>query len=79
MGAANRDKDRAGSLGVQLAYRIDQAVEAIDGDRQAAAGAAHQAAARLVKMGAEDVAVLKGGLTQWVADQYPFASQRKAP
>lgn len=36
---------------------------------------AHQAATRLVKMGAEDVAVLKGGLTQWVADQYPLAQK----
>jgi len=34
---------------------------------------AHQAAAKLVKMGIEDVAVLKGGTTQWSADQYPLA------
>lgn len=34
---------------------------------------AHQAAAKLVKSGAGDVAVLKGGTTQWVADQYPLA------
>ena len=34
---------------------------------------AHQAAASLVKMGAQDVAVLKGGTTQWVADQYPLS------
>lgn len=34
---------------------------------------AHQAAAKLVKLGAEDVAVLKGGTTQWRADQYPLA------
>lgn len=34
---------------------------------------AHQAAASLVKMGAADVAVLKGGVTQWAADQYPLA------
>ena len=34
---------------------------------------AHQAAASLVKMGAENVAVLKGGTTQWVADQYPLS------
>ena len=33
---------------------------------------AHQAAAKLVKMGASDVAVLKGGTTQWAADQYPL-------
>jgi rhodanese-related sulfurtransferase len=33
---------------------------------------AHQAAAKLVKLGAADVAVLKGGTTQWVADQYPL-------
>jgi rhodanese-related sulfurtransferase len=36
---------------------------------------AHQAAAKLVKMGASDVAVLKGGATQWAADQYPLASK----
>lgn len=36
---------------------------------------AHQAAAKLVKMGAADVAVLKGGTTQWVADQYPLATK----
>ena len=34
---------------------------------------AHQAAAKLVKLGATDVAVLKGGTTQWKADQYPLA------
>ena len=34
---------------------------------------AHTAAAKLVKLGAADVAVLKGGTTQWVADQYPLA------
>jgi rhodanese-related sulfurtransferase len=34
---------------------------------------AHQAAAKLVKQGATDVAVLKGGVTQWAADQYPLA------
>jgi rhodanese-related sulfurtransferase len=34
---------------------------------------AHQAAARLVKLGAADVAVLKGGTAQWMADQYPLA------
>ena len=33
---------------------------------------AHQAAAKLVKMGATDVTVLKGGTTQWLADQYPL-------
>ena len=33
---------------------------------------AHQAASRLVKMGAADVAVLKGGVTQWASDQYPL-------
>ena len=34
---------------------------------------AHQAAARFVKLGAPDVAVLKGGTTQWLADQFPLA------
>ena len=34
---------------------------------------AHLAAAKLVKLGAAEVAVLKGGTTQWVADQYPLA------
>ena len=34
---------------------------------------AHQAAAKLVKSGATDVAVLKGGATAWAADQYPLA------
>lgn len=36
---------------------------------------AHQAAARFVKLGATDVAVLKGGTTQWLADQFPLASK----
>ena len=35
---------------------------------------AHQAAARLVKLGAADVAVLKGGTSQWQADQFPLES-----
>lgn len=35
---------------------------------------AHTAAAKLVKMGASDVSVLKGGTTQWAADQYPLAT-----
>ncbi len=34
--------------------------------------AAHQAAARLVKLGASDVAVLKGGTAQWKADEFPL-------
>lgn len=34
---------------------------------------ARLAAARLVKLGASDVAVLKGGTSQWAADQYPLA------
>lgn len=33
--------------------------------------ASQSAAATLVKRGAKEVAVLKGGMTQWVADQYP--------
>lgn len=32
---------------------------------------AAQSAQRLLKHGAKDVAVLKGGMSQWVADQYP--------
>ena len=36
---------------------------------------AHQAAAQLVKLGAANVAVLKGGITQWKADQFPLASK----
>jgi rhodanese-related sulfurtransferase len=34
---------------------------------------AHTAAAKLVKLGVAEVAVLKGGTSQWVADQYPLA------
>ena len=34
---------------------------------------AHTAAAKLVKLGATDVSVLKGGTAQWVSDQYPLA------
>lgn len=33
--------------------------------------AAGQAAARLMKMGAAEVAVLKGGMAQWTSDQLP--------
>lgn len=33
--------------------------------------AATQAAASLKKLGIEDVAVLKGGMAQWLNDQYP--------
>ncbi len=36
---------------------------------------AHQAAAKLVKLGAADVAVLKGGVTQWKSDQYPLTNK----
>ena len=36
---------------------------------------AHQAAAKLVKLGAGDVAVLKGGITQWKADSYPLTNK----
>ena len=36
---------------------------------------AHQAAAKMVKMGATDVSVLKGGVTQWISDQYPLATK----
>jgi len=36
---------------------------------------AHQAAAKMVKLGAGDVAVLKGGVTQWKADSYPLTNK----
>jgi rhodanese-related sulfurtransferase len=36
---------------------------------------AHQAAAKLVKLGGGDVAVLKGGVTQWKADSYPLTNK----
>lgn len=36
---------------------------------------AHQAAAQLVKLGAANVAVLKGGITQWQEDQFPLANK----
>jgi rhodanese-related sulfurtransferase len=36
---------------------------------------AHQAAAKLVKSGAANVAVLKGGVTQWKSDQYPLTQK----
>lgn len=36
---------------------------------------AHQAAAKLVKLGGSDVAVLKGGVTQWKADSYPLTNK----
>lgn len=36
---------------------------------------AHRAAAQLVKSGAVDVAVLKGGTAQWISDQYPLATK----
>ena len=35
---------------------------------------AHSAASKFVKLGASDVAVLKGGLSQWQADQFPLES-----
>ena len=38
---------------------------------QAAVGAASS----LVKMGASDVAVLKGGMTQWRSDQFPVTTK----
>lgn len=31
------------------------------------------AAAKLVKLGAREVAVIRGGMTQWMADNYPVA------
>jgi len=33
-------------------------------------------AARLVKLGAAEVAILKGGMSQWSSDQYPVTRQR---
>jgi len=36
---------------------------------------AHQAAAKLVKSGAVEVAVLKGGTNQWMSDSYPLAKK----
>lgn len=35
--------------------------------------AAPSAASRLVKMGASDVAALKGGMLQWTSDNYPVS------
>lgn len=37
--------------------------------------AAPAAAAALVKVGAEKVAVLKGGMLQWVSDNYPISKR----
>ena len=37
--------------------------------------AAFAAAASLVKMGASDVAVLKGGMSQWRSDQFPVTTK----
>jgi rhodanese-related sulfurtransferase len=37
--------------------------------------AAFTAASSLVKMGASDVAVLKGGMTQWRSDQFPVTTK----
>ena len=37
--------------------------------------AAFGAAASLVKMGASEVAVLKGGMTQWRSDQFPVTTK----
>jgi rhodanese-related sulfurtransferase len=34
------------------------------------------AAANLRKMGAEEVAILKGGMSQWSADQYPVTTKK---
>ena len=34
---------------------------------------AQQAAARLVKLGAKNVAVMRGGNTQWMSDNYPIS------
>lgn len=36
---------------------------------------AHQAAAALMKLGATDVSVLKGGRVQWKADQFPLVTK----
>ena len=36
---------------------------------------AGQAAAALIKKGAQDVAVLKGGMGQWKTDNYPVTTQ----
>jgi rhodanese-related sulfurtransferase len=36
---------------------------------------ATQAASELIKHGAQEVAVLKGGMSQWVADHYPVTSR----
>ena len=36
---------------------------------------AHQAATQLIKLGVAKVAVLKGGTTQWKADQFPLATK----
>lgn len=36
---------------------------------------ATQAAKALARLGAEEVAVLKGGMSQWIADQYPVSKR----
>ena len=36
---------------------------------------ATQAASSLVRMGASDVSVLRGGMSQWVADHYPVSKK----
>ena len=68
-GARNIAVSKIGETNPDIAKMITEPILVVCKNGQTA----HTAAAKLVKLGATDVAVLKGGTTQWVADQYPLA------
>lgn len=60
------------SAEARLAKHVDKPVLVVDKAGQTAG----QAASRLLKMGIGEVAVLKGGMTQWANDQFPVTREK---
>jgi rhodanese-related sulfurtransferase len=70
VGAKNYPPSRFTGSGGEIGKLKDRAVLVVCKSGQTAL----QTAAALVKQGAGDVAVLKGGMTQWKADSYPVTT-----
>ena len=72
LGAKNIQASRLANPDAEIAKLIASPILVICKTGQTA----QSAAASLVKAGAQDVAVLKGGMAQWTSDHYPV-TQRK--
>jgi rhodanese-related sulfurtransferase len=70
--ARNIPPSRLAKADADLRKLIDRNILVVDKNGQTAASAA----ASLKKLGASQVAILKGGMAQWKSDQYPVTKKK---